>query len=419
MSNRRRTNRSNVIKGRFGQPPNSVGPSGSARPIAEEEDGRDQFDRDLEEAELAVARALALCAGDGRMAGIWTARCLLELARPDLARDTLRKLLNRTIDNIRQAGWLPGDLVQVVRRKIDGDSVPFLCAALRRHAERFGVTGAPAGWVQGLTSLPGDPWPGDLPIEEMLALAAVLRTLPRIATVHAAPSLVDSDASKHLARVRALLAKAESTTFEEEADALVAKAQELISKHSLDAALASTDARAGSAVGARRIWLDAPYLEPKGVLVHTVAEANRCRSVFSPAFGFITLIGAAADLEAVDLLVTSLLTQAEAAMRRPRPSTVGPKRTTSFRRAFLLSFATRIGQRLREATTYVQEHTQGADRLLPVLADREAQVEARMAELFPESTTGRSISASNLNGWYAGRAAADLARLGNRGELDD
>jgi Protein of unknown function (DUF2786) len=358
------------------------------------------------------------------MAGVWTARCLLELARPELAKDALRTLLNETIDLVRQAGWLPADLVQVVRRSVDAEAAASLCIALRQHAERFDAdrTPTPPGWVQGLRALrhEADP-PVDLPIEELLALTVVLRTLPRIATTHVPSPVDESGASKHLARVRALLAKAESTTFEEEADALIAKAQELISKHSLEAALEGTDAGVGSGVAARRIWLDSPYLEAKSSLVHVVAEANRCRSVFMPSFGFATLVGSAADIEAVDLLITSLLMQAQAAMRLHRPTTTGaaPARTTSFRRAFLLSFATRIGQRLREATCEVLANSPDADRLLPVLAQRDAQVDARMAELFPQRTTSRSTSVSNLSGWYAGKAAADLARLGNRGELHD
>ena len=40
-----------------------------------------------------------------------------------------------------------------------------------------------------------------------------------------------------LARIRQLLAKAESTTFEAEALAFTAKAQELMTRHAIDAAL--------------------------------------------------------------------------------------------------------------------------------------------------------------------------------------
>ena len=47
---------------------------------------------------------------------------------------------------------------------------------------------------------------------------------------------------KMLARIRALLAKAEATTFVEEADAFTAKAQELMARHAIDAAAVESSA---------------------------------------------------------------------------------------------------------------------------------------------------------------------------------
>ena len=49
--------------------------------------------------------------------------------------------------------------------------------------------------------------------------------------------MTTSDSSRHLERVRALLAKAESTEFVEEAAALSAKAYELIATHAIDLAM--------------------------------------------------------------------------------------------------------------------------------------------------------------------------------------
>src|SRR5690349_9091844 len=110
---------------------------------------------------------------------------------------------------------------------------------------------------------------------------------------------VNDSSVKHLARVRALLAKAESTTFEEEADALTAKAQELISKHSLESLLAGAaheQATGRGQVGTRDLVLHAPYVSAKASLAGAVAEANRCRCIFSPAESLVTLIGAPGDL---------------------------------------------------------------------------------------------------------------------------
>jgi hypothetical protein len=88
-------------------------------------------------------------------------------------------------------------------------------------------------------------------------------------------------------------------------------------------------------VTARRLWIDQPYVSAKSMLVHAVAEANRCQSVLSESLGFCTLIGEPADLEAVELLVTSLLVQANAAMLRygQQADRRGASRTRSCGRA--------------------------------------------------------------------------------------
>src|SRR5260370_6696469 len=62
-----------------------------------------------------------------------------------------------------------------------------------------------------------------------------------------------------LARIRALLAKAESTEFPDEAEALSARAQELMARHSIDRALVDArSARPGEPEG-RRLPLANPY----------------------------------------------------------------------------------------------------------------------------------------------------------------
>lgn len=232
---------------------------------------------------------------------------------------------------------------------------------------------------------------------------------------------VNDGSVKHLARVRALLAKAESTTFEQEADALTAKAQELISKYSLETLLAGAaheQATGRCDVGTRNLVLHAPYVSAKASLVDAVAAANRCRCIFTPTESLVTLVGAPSDLEAVDLLTTSLLTQAEIAMRRHRDqATSWDSHTKSFRRAFLLSFAVRIRQRLLEATAVAVTESDDRDRLLPVLTRHAADVDRRVRELFPSITKSRRTTVSNHAGWAAGRDAADRAQVDNRRPL--
>jgi hypothetical protein len=217
-----------------------------------------------------------------------------------------------------------------------------------------------------------------------------------------------------LSKVRGLLAKAESTTFEAEAEALTAKAQELMAKYAIDQALLDRPGTGSAGPETEVIHIADPYASAKSILLHQVANANRCRAVWSQRSGDATVFGFAVDLAAVELLYTSLLVQATTAMvaAGPQRDRRGKVTTRSFRRAFLLSFAHRIGQRLRETTAATVREAaveHGAD-LLPVLASREELVEQAMVKAFPTLGT-RRLSVTNADGWAAGRHAADAASL--------
>ena len=218
-----------------------------------------------------------------------------------------------------------------------------------------------------------------------------------------------------LDRVRALLAKAESTTFPEEAEAFTAKAQELMARHSIDEALLAARTGSRDEPAGRRVGIDNPYEAPKVLLLDAVAEANRCRSVWSKQFGFVTVLGYSSDLDAVELLYTSLLVQATAAMVKAgsRRDWSGRSSTRSFRQSFLTAYAHRIGERLAAATQDAsREATEqaGRDRLLPVLAARDDAVHEAVETLFPGLST-HSVAVRNLEGWASGMAAADRASL--------
>ncbi|NKZ03398.1 DUF2786 domain-containing protein [Actinomadura latina] len=225
-----------------------------------------------------------------------------------------------------------------------------------------------------------------------------------------------------LGKVRALLAKAESTEFPEEAEALSARAQALMARHSIDHALLAAETGDTGGPAGRRIAVDNPYDAPKAVLLTVVADANRCRAVWHRELGFCTVFGFPADLAAVEMLFTSLLVQATSAMVHagPRRDERGRSRTRSFRHAFLNAYAARIGERLREAAGEAADRAAadaGGKDLLPVLAARDRAVEQAVDTMFPNLAKGRAGSVSNYEGWVAGRAAADLASLNGRSEV--
>jgi hypothetical protein len=333
-------------------------------------------------------------------------------------------------------GWTPDDLREITRRRAG----PRLCGVLADSLARH-VAGCPgdlveAQWRAQVVAL-GEPVSVD-PLRaeglaQLLALAGALDRLPRLAEVLPPPGRRDARhrsaagagassefADKQLARVRALLAKAESTEYDAEAEALTAKAQELISRHALERLLGQLDSGVGvgSSIGARRIWLDAPYLLAKGMLVNAVATANRSRAVISETLGCCTLVGAPRDLDAVELLSTSLLVQANVAMLRHgrQVDRGGTSRTRSFRQSFLIAYAGRIGERLTATDQSAVREAPHADRLLPVLRATQEAVEAEFARLFPSLTT-RSTTIGDARGWAAGRAAADLSLLDVYGKL--
>lgn len=155
------------------------------------------------------------------------------------------------------------------------------------------------------------------------------------------------------------------------------------------------------------MWLDAPYVSAKSLLVSAIAVANRCRAVFTERPGFVTVIGDEVDLDIVEVLTTSLLVQAGKAMLSAGQR---GRSTRSFRHAFLVAYGARIGERLTEVTQHTAATAANHGQLLPVLANRGEATETLLGKLFP-TTRSRSVSVGNGAGWQAGRAAADLAIL--------
>jgi hypothetical protein len=141
------------------------------------------------------------------------------------------------------------------------------------------------------------------------------------------------------------------------------------------------------------------------------------------------VVGFPADLEAVELLYTSLLVQATGAMNSAGTQSGGRggSRTKSFRQSFLVAYAARIRERLAEATAQVTEEALAEERaagvgsavaLLPVLAAREEAVEGYTERMFPSLKASRAVRANDYEGWTQGRAAADRAQLhGHNGAL--
>ncbi|WP_434099981.1 DUF2786 domain-containing protein [Streptomyces lydicus] len=363
-------------------------------------------------------------------------------------------LVAAAVAGVRQCwagGWQPADLERIVRRDAPHPArtalvVDAIAAEAARPAGRRTAHGA--RWDGQLRRIGAEVWwESDRGYLDALArrrrtsrfetaydLLAALRTLARLPRISPLPDPPaagttsggaprDRDrtaaASRALGRIRGLLAKAEATDFPEEAEALSAKAQELMARHSIDEAL--LDGAAGSANGpsALRIGIEGPYEQAKALLLDAVAAANRCRAVWAADVGFSTLVGFPPDLEAAELLYTSLLLQATTAMNRAgdqHHARGRSRRTRDFRQTFLVGYADRIRDRLTAAPAAATaaagaESAGTAPDLLPVLAARELAVEETTGTLFPDTAPVRLRGVHDAAGWHQGRAAADRAQL--------
>lgn len=219
-----------------------------------------------------------------------------------------------------------------------------------------------------------------------------------------------------LARVRGLLAKAESTEYPGEAEALTAKAAELMARHGIDEALAAHRAPVKETVGYLRVTIDAPYTQQKANLLGWIAEVFRCRGIqhmSDRTVESVTVFGFASDLEVVQVLYTSLLLQAtRGLMAAPVP---WGEHVAAYRRSWLEGFASMVTSRLRKLHRVATDEAGGAGTEL-VLADRAAQVHAHVDDLFPDLRKGRRSSLSGSGrraGAHAGRTAdIGAGRLG-------
>ena len=366
-----------------------------------------------------------------------------DLAQLDPAFDTAKLLttrLLRAVGFLYEHGWQPADVMHVVARGLPqrtarlGAAVVLHESVVHRAANR-----APQEWLEQLAEL-GTPPDAGVPVcsgwfdqerigaedawRDGLRLLSVLTQqyelqpmMPRPSEWGRAPRPRDAVRAaavepKTLARIRGLLAKAESTDFPDEAEALTAKAQDLMTRHAIDEAVLEAREGSGHTVLGRRVRIENPYAGAKVQLLDAVGKVNDAKVVWMEYVGMATVVGHPTDLDRVELLFTSLLVQATRALGETGRR--GRRVVKSFRRAFYLSYATRIGERLAEvrAGARAEAATTYGSALVPVLAERAEAVEEAFEALFPNVRSQRA-SYVDREGWHAGRNAADRADLGH------
>ena len=226
-----------------------------------------------------------------------------------------------------------------------------------------------------------------------------------------------------LARVRKLLVKAEADgVTPAEAQALTAKAAELMAKYGIDRALLAAARPETDRPGDRVIDIANPWARVQAHLLCGLAAALRCQCVILPAAGpgsRIHVFGFASDIERTDVLYTSLLLQMWQGLSAVEPP-AWSRSTRAWRRSWLLGFATAVVARVRAAEQRAAQRAAdvpagtGPSAAL-VLADRTEIIERTLRQAYPVTRTSRvTYSGAGYGTGFAQGQRADIgtSRLG-------
>ena len=223
-----------------------------------------------------------------------------------------------------------------------------------------------------------------------------------------------------LDRVRKLLAKAEDESCPPaEAEALTAKAAELMARYGIDRALLGALRPETDRPGDRVFTLANPWGAVKSHLLAGLATALRCQCVLTRAEAGTRLhvFGYTSDLERAEILFTSVLVQmARALARQPVPGTGNGAK--AWRRSWMLGYCTAVVSRVRAAeeaavtaASAVAETAAGGPSAALVLADRSQVVRRLATAAYPRTRRTRVT--------YSGSGYGDGYREGQRADIGE
>lgn len=344
--------------------------------------------------------------------------------------ETMVQRLVGAIVDAATRGWGPRDLTHVLGKDVGG----FAFRAAPRVPANVAATALRASWLRCPSSSLSRLTLGRLHslYESVVSLGRLndAELLANAGGSKGGPANANETQAQRKARlkVKALLRKAESTEFEEEADTLVAKAQQLRQRYRLTEAMEEEQ----SEVVARRVYITAPWVKHQFSLLGVVARANGCAALLLDGRGIAVVFGTAADTDHACDLFESLNRQCAWFMDRgPHYAAARRNRETSaYRRSFRLAYAARVSELLRAANAASQSAEPGAgdaeetsaahsayditSRALPVLARRYTAAEECLSRTFPH-VTAMSLSATSHGGMVDGVDAAAKSRLGGDG----
>ena len=224
-------------------------------------------------------------------------------------------------------------------------------------------------------------------------------------------------ADRLLDRIRKLLAKAEAEgVTAAEAQALTAKAAELMAKYGIDRALLAATRPETDKPDNRLVEIYNPWARVQAHLLCGLAAALRCQCILLPASAGqrVHVFGYASDIERADVLYTSVLIQMwHGLVAAQVPAWSDSPR--AWRRSWLLGYAAAVTARVKSAEQGAERAAAeapggGSSRAALVLADRSLVIRQNVARTYPVTRSARVTYTGN--GYGAGYAQGKRADIG-------
>jgi hypothetical protein len=223
-----------------------------------------------------------------------------------------------------------------------------------------------------------------------------------------------------LDRVRKLLAKAEDEgVTPHEAEALTAKAAELMARYGIDRArLGALHPETDLPVD-RMFTLGNPWSNVKAHLLSGLAQALRCQCVLlkggDPGMR-VHVFGFASDIERADILFTSLLVQMARGLAAQAVPAGAPS-AKAWRRSWMLGYCAAVVTRVRAAEQDAAEASDagqdaaadGGPSTAVVLADRDVTIRRNAQHAYPRTRQARVT--------YTGNGYSDGYREGQKADI--
>ena len=219
-----------------------------------------------------------------------------------------------------------------------------------------------------------------------------------------------------LDRVRKLLAKAEAEGVTvAEAQALTAKAAELMAKYGIDRALLAATQPETDKPDNRIVEIYNPWARVQSHLFCGLAAALRCQCILLPARAGqrVHIFGYASDIERADVLYTSVLIQMwHGLIAADVPA--GADSVRAWRRSWLLGFAAAVIARVRAAEQRAEQAASAepdgdSSRAALVLADRSLVIRQNVAHAYPQTRKARvTYTGTGYGAGYAQGKRADI-----------